>query len=85
MLSTSSQIENTMADKLSRLLSQMFHLIGEGHIKPIFPRKEFSFGDISNAFRYMRSGNHIGKILITDGLKRNVQVPVSHVVYVIEL
>lgn len=58
-------------------MSQTFKLIEEGHLKPIKPCKLFSFGDIGDAFRYMRSGNHIGKIVITSGLDRGEKVPVG--------
>lgn len=74
LLSTDSKEMN--GDISSRLLSQTFKLIGEGHIKPISPRKVFSFGDVVDAFRYMRGGSHIGKIVISDSPDRSVQVPV---------
>lgn len=61
---------------LNRLLSQIFKLVEEGHIRPIHPRKIFSFAEISDALRYMRGGNHIGKIVISDGTKRDIRVPV---------
>ncbi len=60
----------------ARLLSRMFQLILEGHIKPIYPMKIFSFSKIADAFRYMRGGSHIGKIVISDGPERNVRVPI---------
>ncbi|TEY71320.1 hypothetical protein BOTCAL_0095g00030 [Botryotinia calthae] len=60
----------------ARQLSQTFSLIEHGHIKPIQPRTKFSFKDIRDAFRYMRSGNHIGKIVITDGEDRSVKIPI---------
>jgi hypothetical protein len=52
-------------------------MIQAGIVKPIWPRKVFSFGQINEAFQYMRSGSHIGKIVISDGADRNVQVQVS--------
>ncbi|KAI9781693.1 MAG: Type I Iterative PKS [Peltula sp. TS41687] len=63
----------------ARLLSQLFLLISEGHVKPIFPQKLFSFGDIVGAFRHMRGGSHIGKIVISDGPDRDVKVPIRPV------
>ena len=69
-------IKDLTGDLSSRLLSQTFTLISEGHIKPIFPREIFSFGDIVGAFRHMRGGSHIGKIVISDGPDRSIKVPV---------
>jgi KR domain/Zinc-binding dehydrogenase len=60
---------------VARLISQMFQMIAEGQLKPISPIKIFSFHEIADAFRYMRSGLHIGKIVISDGPQRDVQVP----------
>ncbi|KUI66525.1 Lovastatin diketide synthase LovF [Cytospora mali] len=42
-------------------------LIVAGHLKPIGPVTTFSFTDIPGAFRHMRGGTHVGKIVITDG------------------
>lgn len=50
-----------------RLLRQMMALLFAGHIKPIGPMKTFPFTDIPGAFRYMRGGTHVGKIVITNG------------------
>lgn len=55
-------------------MSQMFDLLKKGHIKPIFPIKSFSFEDIPSAFRYMRSANHIGKIVISNGGNNDINV-----------
>ena len=55
----------------------MMDLLQKGHIKPISPIKTFPFEDISSAFRFMRGGNHMGKIIITNGLNAKVDVPVS--------
>lgn len=45
----------------------MMSLIFAGHVKPISPMKTFPFTDIPGAFRYMRGGTHVGKIVITNG------------------
>ena len=57
------------------LISRMFKMIADGHIKPISPIQTFSFTKIADAFRYMRGGSHIGKIVISDGIEGDVQVP----------
>jgi hypothetical protein len=51
-------------------------LLQDGHIRPIHPIKTFPFDNIPAAFAYMRSGRHIGKIVITNGDDRKVEVPV---------
>lgn len=53
-------------------------MIEAGHVKPIAPIHQFSFADIPSAIRFLRAGKHIGKIVISDGAKAVVKVPVSH-------
>ena len=62
---------------IGRLMTQMFDLLQKRHIKPIYPIKTFTFDDITSAFRYMRSANHIGKIVISNGNDSDIEVPVS--------
>lgn len=38
--------------------------------------KVFPFEDITSAFRYMRDGKHMGKIVISSGSQADVKVPV---------
>lgn len=59
-----------------RLLAQTFELVRGGHIKPIHPIKTFGFDNVAGSFAYMRSGRHIGKIVITNGENKNIEVPV---------
>ena len=59
---------------VASLLSRMFKLLENDHITPISPTKVFSFTEIPSAFRYMRGGSHMGKIVISDGTKPDVQV-----------
>ncbi|KAJ5238512.1 polyketide synthase [Penicillium chermesinum] len=63
---------------IGRLLKQLFELLDAGHVKPIAPITVFPFEDIPSAFRYMRSANHIGKIVISNTDKENkvIEVPV---------
>ena len=65
-----------MTDSTNSLLSETFKLINGGHLKPVGPIKTFPFTDIPASFAYMRSGRHIGKIVITNGEKTTVEVPV---------
>ncbi|EOD48494.1 putative polyketide synthase protein [Neofusicoccum parvum UCRNP2] len=58
------------------LLTKVFDLVKKGAIGPIQPITTFSFSQIPEAFAYMRSGRHVGKIVISDGPSGNVEVPV---------
>jgi NADPH:quinone reductase-like Zn-dependent oxidoreductase len=57
------------------LLDQIFDLVNGGHIKPIQPITTFGFDDIPSALAYIRSGRHIGKVVISSG-DNDVQVPI---------
>ena len=59
-----------------RILSELFQLIERGHVKPIFPIRLFPFEDIPAAFRVLRSGKHIGKLVVSNRLNPKVKVPV---------
>ncbi|TGO18312.1 hypothetical protein BPAE_0387g00010 [Botrytis paeoniae] len=54
-------------EQIATTMSQCFDLLQEGHIKPIRPITTFGFDNIPEAFAYMRSGRHVGKIVISDG------------------
>ena len=57
-------------------MAQLFDLINAGHVKPIQPIKTFKFEEIPAAMAFMRTGRHIGKIVISNGEDRNIQVEV---------
>jgi NADPH:quinone reductase-like Zn-dependent oxidoreductase len=61
----------------NRILAELFDLIRDGHVKPIAPIKLFPLDDIPAAFRFMRGGKHIGKIVVSSGPDAKVEVPVS--------
>ncbi|KAK6856599.1 hypothetical protein PG995_006786 [Apiospora arundinis] len=67
------QISDSM---VARLLSKIFRLIHDGHIHPIKPLQRFSFTDIPSALHRMRSGKHIGKLVISRVHEADVKVPV---------
>lgn len=46
-------------------MTQVLQYYSDGHIKPITPINTFPASDIEAAFRYMQSGKHMGKIVIT--------------------
>ncbi|KAI0502950.1 reducing type I polyketide synthase [Xylaria bambusicola] len=57
--------EQITDDMLSGLLNETFDLFQQGHIKPISPTRVFPFDQIPSALRLMRSGKHIGKLIIS--------------------
>lgn len=61
---------------IARLLDEIFDLVSAGHINPITPITTFSFSDIPSALALIRSGRHIGKVVISDGDDPKVQVPI---------
>lgn len=67
------------------MVEQIFTLIEAGHIKPIHIGKTFAFEDVHAAFRYMRSGTNIGKVVITRDAAKDVQVPVKPTALALEL
>ncbi|KAK5631716.1 hypothetical protein RRF57_007430 [Xylaria bambusicola] len=71
-ISRPSIVENLAL--VSRVLGRIRNLLTAGHIKPISPVTTFSFTQIPEAMRYMRSREHIGKIVISD--EADVQISV---------
>lgn len=61
---------------LVSLLKRTFKLVNEGHLKPIHPLTVYSFSDIPSSFAYMRTGRHIGKIVIADDEGSSIAVPI---------
>ncbi|KAJ5961308.1 uncharacterized protein N7479_008458 [Penicillium vulpinum] len=60
---------------INNLLKRLFVLLDAGHVKPVHVATTFGWDNVSGAMRYMRSANHIGKIVITSG-DGPVNVPV---------
>ena len=52
-------------------------LIRGGHVRPIAPRRIFSYREIPAALQLLRTGSQIGKLVISDGPDTKVAVPVS--------
>ncbi|GIJ99998.1 type I iterative polyketide synthase [Aspergillus viridinutans] len=48
-----------------RLLKTIVDLYSRGHIQPIRPVRTFAADEIAGCFRYMQSGQHIGKLRIS--------------------
>ncbi|ERF75982.1 hypothetical protein EPUS_01348 [Endocarpon pusillum Z07020] len=70
--SFSKQIKDSL---IASLLERTFKLVSEGHLKAIHPVTTYSFSQVPAAFAFMRSGRHIGKIVITD--EEDTKVPVQ--------
>jgi NADPH:quinone reductase-like Zn-dependent oxidoreductase/NADP-dependent 3-hydroxy acid dehydrogenase YdfG len=61
-----------------RLLKRMMELYEAGHIKPIFPMKNFQMTEAEQCFRYMQQGKHIGKVILSVERPANQQaIPTS--------
>lgn len=72
--SYTKDISDSLIDKL---LDEIFELVDAGHVKPIQPITTFGFDDIPSALAYIRSGRHIGKVVISSGEDTlDVEVPV---------
>lgn len=45
-------------------MGRAFRFFLEGRIKPLYPRKVFPATQISDAFRYVQKGQHLGKVVV---------------------
>ncbi|PYI20162.1 hypothetical protein BO99DRAFT_442447 [Aspergillus violaceofuscus CBS 115571] len=52
----------TAPAQVSRQMKRMLDLYAKGHIRPIHPVTFYDAHDVQEAFRYMQTGSHIGKI-----------------------
>ncbi|KAI9037475.1 type I polyketide synthase [Aspergillus affinis] len=62
--------------KLPSLLSRIFKIQENGHISPITPITTFPFKEIPEAFAFLRSGRHIGKVVICDNPSQPSEVSI---------
>ncbi|RWA09891.1 hypothetical protein EKO27_g5202 [Xylaria grammica] len=60
------------------LLHEIFEQLRLGILQPISPLHQFSFAEIPSALRYIGSGKHIGKLVISDDQSSESKVPVRH-------
>ncbi|KAF5855894.1 hypothetical protein ETB97_008273 [Aspergillus alliaceus] len=60
---------------VARLLTELFILINAGHIKPIHPVTMYGFEEVPAALAFIRTGRHIGKVVITNKNDREIIVP----------
>ncbi|KAJ5936907.1 Acyl transferase/acyl hydrolase/lysophospholipase [Penicillium verhagenii] len=61
-LSYTREITNEL---IGNLLGEIFDLINGGHVGPINPITRYPFEEVIPALSYMRSGKHMGKIVIS--------------------
>jgi hypothetical protein len=66
------------------LLAEVFDLVNGGHIGPIRPVTTYGFDQVISALSTMRSGKHMGKIVISNGLE-DVQLPIRPAVRDLQL
>ncbi|EFQ95051.1 hypothetical protein PTT_07049 [Pyrenophora teres f. teres 0-1] len=69
---------------IAKLLAQVFDLVNRGHIGPVHPVTTYGFDQVIEALSLMRSGKHMGKIVISSGLE-DVQLPIRPAVRELEL
>lgn len=80
-LSYTKHIKDTMVEKL---LAEIFELVEGGHIKAIHPIITYGFDNVPAALAYIRRGQHIGKIVITNHGK-DVKVPIRPALRTLQL
>lgn len=76
MSTRSPCLHQLLSTNTHRLLGEIFDLVNAGHVKPIQPITTFGFDDIPAALAHIRSGRHIGKVVISSGEDNSVQVPI---------
>jgi NADPH:quinone reductase-like Zn-dependent oxidoreductase len=60
--------------RMHHLLKNVMELIESAKVSPVAPINSFPASEIQKAFRYMQSGKHMGKIVITTNPSDKVQV-----------
>ncbi|GAW26928.1 putative polyketide synthase [Rosellinia necatrix] len=63
---------------VGRLFDELFTLIDAGHIKPSHPITTFGFDRVADALSHIRSGRHLGKLVISNGNSKeaDAQIPI---------
>lgn len=65
-----------LSNYVCSLLNRVFDLQAKGHISPISPVTTFNVSEIPDAFAYLRSGRHIGKVVICDKPSQESEVSI---------
>lgn len=69
---------------IAKLLAEVFDLVNAGHIGPVHPVTVYGFHQVIDALSEMRSGKHMGKIVISSGTM-DVQLPIRPAVRELQL
>ncbi|KAK0639938.1 hypothetical protein B0T16DRAFT_338800 [Cercophora newfieldiana] len=67
-------------ETVQRLMKQLFNLLDQGHLQPVFPIQGFAFDKTKDAFTRLSSGKVMGKLVISAGSKN--QENTAHLVQV---
>ncbi|KAK7956628.1 uncharacterized protein PG986_005850 [Apiospora aurea] len=57
--------ENNVTPRAVKLWGETAKLIHDGSLKPVQPIQRFTMRDVEQAFRYMQTGKHMGKVVIS--------------------
>ncbi|KAK7927597.1 hypothetical protein PG985_004595 [Apiospora marii] len=57
--------ENNVTPRAVKLWGETAKLIHDGSLKPVRPIQKFTMSDVEKAFRYMQTGKHMGKVVIS--------------------
>lgn len=66
--------------RCKRILEAVMDLVREGKLEELDPIQTYPFAEIEDAFRYMQSGAHSGKIVLVP--HENDEVMVSSIYYI---
>ncbi|KAF2993299.1 putative PKS-like protein biosynthetic cluster, partial [Neopestalotiopsis sp. 37M] len=80
-----SYVRNISDQLIGRLLKEVFDLVGAGHIGPIQPVTVYGFEEVISALSYIRRGQHIGKIVVSNGNRLDVKVLTKPAMHKLEL
>ena len=58
-------LHNVNRSHHGRILSEAAKLVDEGKLRPVIDPHSFSFEEVAAAHRFMESGRHVGKIVLT--------------------
>lgn len=71
---------------VGNLLGEIFDLVNSGHVRPIHPITRYPFDQVISALSYMRSGKHMGKIIISSVQEAtDLQLPIRSAVPMLNL
>ncbi|KAI1460694.1 hypothetical protein F4805DRAFT_372476 [Annulohypoxylon moriforme] len=70
---------------VASLFDELFVLFNAGLLRPIHPITVFGFDEVQKALAYIRSGKHLGKVVISSGENADVQLPIRPAVRGLQL